>query len=48
VVILKSELLITHAHPWSVAACYIYLEYLRKLLGGMAGLAYGIKAIPTV
>jgi ADP-ribosylglycohydrolase len=26
---------ITHAHPWSVAACYIYLEYLRKLLGGM-------------
>jgi ADP-ribosylglycohydrolase len=26
---------ITHAHPWSVAACYIYLEYLRKLLGNM-------------
>jgi ADP-ribosylglycohydrolase len=26
---------ITHAHAWSVAACYIYLEYLRKLLGGM-------------
>jgi ADP-ribosylglycohydrolase len=26
---------ITHAHPWSVAACCIYLEYPRKLLGGM-------------
>jgi ADP-ribosylglycohydrolase len=26
---------ITHAHLWSVAACCIYLEYLRKLLGGM-------------
>jgi ADP-ribosylglycohydrolase len=26
---------ITHAHPWSVAACYIYLEYLRKLVLGM-------------
>jgi ADP-ribosylglycohydrolase len=26
---------ITHAHPWAVAACCIYLEYLRKLLGGM-------------
>jgi ADP-ribosylglycohydrolase len=26
---------ITHAHPWSVAACYIYLEYLRKLALGM-------------
>jgi ADP-ribosylglycohydrolase len=26
---------ITHAHLWSVAACYIYLEYLWKLLGGM-------------
>jgi ADP-ribosylglycohydrolase len=26
---------ITHAHPWSAAACFIYLEYLLKLLGGM-------------
>ena len=26
---------ITHAHAWSVAACFIYLEYLRKLLGGV-------------
>jgi ADP-ribosylglycohydrolase len=26
---------ITHAHAWSVAACYIYLEYLLKLLAGM-------------
>ncbi|MDR2444862.1 MAG: ADP-ribosylglycohydrolase family protein [Spirochaetaceae bacterium] len=26
---------ITHAHPWSVAACCLYLEYLLKLLGGM-------------
>jgi ADP-ribosylglycohydrolase len=26
---------LTHAHAWSVAACYIYLEYLRKLLAGM-------------
>jgi ADP-ribosylglycohydrolase len=25
---------ITHAHPWSVAACFIYLEYLLKLLNG--------------
>jgi ADP-ribosylglycohydrolase len=25
---------ITHAHTWSVAACFIYLEYLRKLLAG--------------
>jgi ADP-ribosylglycohydrolase len=25
---------ITHAHAWSVAACYIYLEYLLKLPGG--------------
>ncbi|MDR2483369.1 MAG: ADP-ribosylglycohydrolase family protein [Treponema sp.] len=25
---------ITHAHPWSVAACFIYLEYLRKLASG--------------
>jgi ADP-ribosylglycohydrolase len=33
--ITKAASSITHAHPWSVAACYIYLEYLRKLLGGM-------------
>ncbi|MDR0710703.1 MAG: ADP-ribosylglycohydrolase family protein [Spirochaetaceae bacterium] len=26
---------ITHAHAWSVAACFIYLEYLRKLARGM-------------
>ncbi|MDR1174108.1 MAG: ADP-ribosylglycohydrolase family protein [Treponema sp.] len=26
---------ITHAHSWSVTACFIYLEYLRKLLSGM-------------
>jgi len=25
---------ITHAHEWSVAACFIYLEFLGKLLGG--------------
>jgi ADP-ribosylglycohydrolase len=25
---------ITHAHIWPVAACYIYLEYLLKLLSG--------------
>jgi ADP-ribosylglycohydrolase len=33
--ITKSVSSITHAHPWSVAACFIYLEYLRKLLAGM-------------
>jgi ADP-ribosylglycohydrolase len=33
--ITKAVSSITHAHPWSVAACYIYLEYLRKLLAGM-------------
>ena len=26
---------ITRARPWSAAACFIYLEYLLKLLGGM-------------
>jgi len=26
---------ITHAHEWSVTACFIYIEYLLKLLGGM-------------
>jgi ADP-ribosylglycohydrolase len=26
---------ISHAHPWSVGACFIYLEYLRKLALGM-------------
>jgi ADP-ribosylglycohydrolase len=26
---------ITHTHPWSVAACYIYLEYPQKPLGGI-------------
>jgi ADP-ribosylglycohydrolase len=26
---------ITHAHAWSVAACFIYLEYLRKLSADM-------------
>jgi ADP-ribosylglycohydrolase len=26
---------ITHAHSWSVAACFIYLEYLRNLFLGM-------------
>jgi ADP-ribosylglycohydrolase len=33
--ITKTASSITHAHPWSVTACFIYLEYLRKLLGGM-------------
>ena len=33
---------ITHAHPWSVAACFIYLEFLRKLVLGMDKIcAYG-------
>jgi ADP-ribosylglycohydrolase len=38
---------ITHAHPWSVAACFIYLEYLRELSGGLGKLgAYAnLKAI---
>jgi ADP-ribosylglycohydrolase len=26
---------ITHAHAWSVAACFIYLEYLRNIACGM-------------
>ena len=26
---------LTHAHPWSTASCYIYLEYLHNLLNGM-------------
>jgi ADP-ribosylglycohydrolase len=26
---------ITHAHSWSVASCFIFLEYLRKLLDSM-------------
>jgi ADP-ribosylglycohydrolase len=25
---------ITHAHPWSVGACFIYLEYMLQLLAG--------------
>jgi ADP-ribosylglycohydrolase len=33
--ITKAVSSITHAHPWSVAACYIFLEYLRKLVLGM-------------
>jgi ADP-ribosylglycohydrolase len=33
--ITKAVSSITHAHPWSVAACFIYLEYLRKLALGM-------------
>jgi ADP-ribosylglycohydrolase len=33
--ITKTASSITHAHSWSVAACYIYLEYLRKLALGM-------------
>jgi ADP-ribosylglycohydrolase len=33
--ITKAVSSITHSHPWSVAACYIYLEYLRKLALGM-------------
>jgi ADP-ribosylglycohydrolase len=33
---------ITHAHAWSVAACFICLEYLRKLALGMEKrVAYG-------
>jgi ADP-ribosylglycohydrolase len=31
--ITKSVSSITHAHAWSVAACFLYLEYLLKLLG---------------
>ena len=34
-IITKKVSAITHAHAWSVAACYIFLEYLRKLPGGM-------------
>jgi ADP-ribosylglycohydrolase len=26
---------VTHAHEWSVAACFIYLEFLLKILDGM-------------
>ena len=33
--ITKAVSSITHAHPWSVAACFIYVEYLRKLLAGL-------------
>jgi ADP-ribosylglycohydrolase len=29
---------ITHAHAWSVSACFIYLEYLRELISGMGKL----------
>jgi ADP-ribosylglycohydrolase len=29
---------ITHAHEWSVAACFIFLEYLRELSGGLGKL----------
>jgi ADP-ribosylglycohydrolase len=32
--ITKAASSITHAHAWSVAACFIYLEYLRELLRG--------------
>ena len=32
--ITKTVSAITHAHAWSVAACFIYMEYLRKLLRG--------------
>jgi ADP-ribosylglycohydrolase len=32
--ITKAVSSITHAHPWSVAACFIYLEYMRELIGG--------------
>jgi ADP-ribosylglycohydrolase len=32
--ITKAVSSITHAHKWSVAACFIYLEYLRELSGG--------------
>jgi ADP-ribosylglycohydrolase len=39
--ITKTVSSITHAHSWSVAACCIYLEYLRKLALGMEkGAAY--------
>jgi ADP-ribosylglycohydrolase len=31
---IKAVSSITHAHAWSVAACFIYVEYLRKLLAG--------------
>lgn len=33
--ITKAVSSITHAHAWSVAACFIYVEYLRKLLAGL-------------
>jgi ADP-ribosylglycohydrolase len=48
--IAKSVSSITHAHPWSVAACFMYLEYLLKLLSGTgkdtayAGLCGDFKA----
>jgi ADP-ribosylglycohydrolase len=32
--ITKSASSITHAHEWSVAACFVYLEYLLKILSG--------------
>jgi ADP-ribosylglycohydrolase len=32
--ITKAVSSITHAHEWPVAACFIYLEYLRQLLDG--------------
>jgi ADP-ribosylglycohydrolase len=33
--ITKTVSSITHAHEWSVAACFIFLEYLRELSTGM-------------
>lgn len=27
---------VTHAHPWSVTACFLYLEFLRRLYKGQA------------
>ena len=33
--ITKAVSSITHAHPWLAAACFIYIEYLRKLLVGL-------------
>lgn len=32
--VVKATSSITHAHPWSVAACFIFTEMLRKILEG--------------
>ena len=32
--LVKAVSSVTHGHAWSVTACYIFLEFLRKLLAG--------------